>query len=55
VNKLAEISEMPKEEENVTNDLFEELARAEESEEEEKGKVVEDDSDEEDDDAAMRY
>jgi hypothetical protein len=54
---VIEVDEMPQEEDNVADDLFEELARAEESEEgeEEEGKVVADDSDEEDDDTAMRY
>lgn len=52
-----EVDEIPKEEDNVADDLFEELARAEESEEEEEEeeKVVADDSDEEEDDAGMRY
>jgi hypothetical protein len=50
-----EVIEMPEEEENVSDDLFEEMAKAEESASEEEEDVIEDDSDEEDDDAAMRY
>jgi hypothetical protein len=51
-----EVIEMPEEEENVSDDLFEEMAKAEESSEEEED-VVEDDSDEEEEeeDADMRY
>jgi hypothetical protein len=40
------------EEDNVADDLFEEIARAEGSASEEEG---EDDDDDDDDDAAMRY
>jgi hypothetical protein len=51
-----EVDEILEEEDNVVDDLFEELARAEESEEEEEEeKVVADGSDEEEDDTGMRY
>jgi hypothetical protein len=50
-----EVDEMPEEEDNVADDLFEEIARAEESASEEEENVVGDDSDEENDDAGMRY
>jgi hypothetical protein len=50
-----EVDEMPEEEDNVADDLFEEMAKAEESTSEEEEDAVEDDSDEDEDDAGMRY
>jgi hypothetical protein len=48
-----DVVEMPEEEDNVADDLFEEIARAEGSASEEEGE--DDDDDDDDDDAAMRY